>query len=319
MKKVFGWTGVFLKIDLSKNQAIAEQYDQALALNFLGGRGFAIKLLWDTIKQGTDPLSPENKLIFATGPLTAIGLPNSGKLVVASKSPLTGGYGDGNIGTLAAVQMRKAGYDIIILEGKAEKPVIVKIKDKVTEFVDGSGFWGLSSFQTEEKLRTIAPYNVYRAKDGHVAILCVLESHWTNLLTAMGREDLKTDPRFVGNAARVENLAATDEVVESWTQTLSKHDIFAITKRHRVPSAPVRNLFEVMHDPHLHQRGMLEWIDHPDLGRIVVPGSPLRFHEAGSIETTPSPRAGQHNVEIYGSWLGLSGEEIDKLREDGVI
>lgn len=154
MKKVFGWTGVFLKIDLSKNQAIAEQYDQALALNFLGGRGFAIKLLWDTIKQGTDPLSPENKLIFATGPLTAIGLPNSGKLVVASKSPLTGGYGDGNIGTLAAVQMRKAGYDIIIVDGKAEKPVIVKIKDKVTEFVDGSGFWGLSSFQTEEKLRT---------------------------------------------------------------------------------------------------------------------------------------------------------------------
>jgi aldehyde:ferredoxin oxidoreductase len=154
VKKVFGWTGVFLKIDLSKNQAIAEQYDQALALNFLGGRGFAIKLLWDTIKQGTDPLSPENKLIFATGPLTAIGLPNSGKLVVASKSPLTGGYGDGNIGTLAAVQMRKAGYDIIIVDGKAEKPVIVKIKDKVTEFVDGSGFWGLSSFQTEEKLRT---------------------------------------------------------------------------------------------------------------------------------------------------------------------
>ena len=94
---------------------------QDLALNFLGGRGFAIKILWDTLKQGTDPLSPENKLIFATGPLTGIGLPNSGKLVVASKSPLTGGYGDGNIGTLAAVHMRKAGYDALIIEGKAEK------------------------------------------------------------------------------------------------------------------------------------------------------------------------------------------------------
>jgi len=116
---LFGWTGCFLNIDLSRGKAIEEKYDEALALNFLGGRGFAAKILWDRLKQGTDPLSPENKLIFATGPLTAVGLPNSGKLVVASKSPLTGGYGDGNMGTLAAVQMRKAGYDALIIEGKS--------------------------------------------------------------------------------------------------------------------------------------------------------------------------------------------------------
>ncbi|MCL5949161.1 MAG: aldehyde ferredoxin oxidoreductase, partial [Candidatus Bathyarchaeota archaeon] len=85
-----GWTGFFLKVDLTKSKAAAEPYDESLALNFLGGRGFAAKILWDTLKQGTDPLSPENKLIFATGPLTGIGLPNSGKLVIASKSPLTG-------------------------------------------------------------------------------------------------------------------------------------------------------------------------------------------------------------------------------------
>ena len=150
---MFGWTGNFLKINLSKSQAVAEEYKQDLALNFLGGRGFAIKILWDTLKQGTDPLSPENKLIFATGPLTAIGLPNSGKLVVASKSPLTGGYGDGNIGTLAAVHMRKAGYDALIIEGKAEKPIIVHIKDKACEFVDAKDFWGLNAFELEEQLR----------------------------------------------------------------------------------------------------------------------------------------------------------------------
>ena len=150
---MFGWTGNFLKINLSKNQAVTEKYEHDLALNFLGGRGFAIKTLWDTLKQGTDPLSPENKLIFATGPLTAIGLPNSGKLVVASKSPLTGGYGDGNIGTLAAVHLRKAGYDSVIIEGKAESPVILHIKDKITEFVDAKDFWGLNCFETERRLR----------------------------------------------------------------------------------------------------------------------------------------------------------------------
>ncbi len=149
---MFGWTGTFLHIDLTKRKAVPENYDEALALNFLGGRGFAVKILWDSLKQGTDPLSPENKLVFATGPLTAIGLPNSGKLVVASKSPLTGGYGDGNMGTLASVNMRRAGYDALIIEGKAQTPVILHIKDKIYEFVDAGDFWGLTSFETHEQL-----------------------------------------------------------------------------------------------------------------------------------------------------------------------
>jgi aldehyde:ferredoxin oxidoreductase len=104
---MFGWNGYFLNVNLGKKKSVAEAYDASVASNFLGGRGFAAKILWDTLPPGTDPLSPENILIFATGPLTGFPLPNSGKLVVASKSPLTGGYGDGNIGTFAAVHMRK--------------------------------------------------------------------------------------------------------------------------------------------------------------------------------------------------------------------
>ncbi len=152
MNKLFGWTGNFLNIDLTKSKAVSEKYDEALALNFLGGRGFAVKILWDHLKRGTDPLSPENKLIFATGPLTGVGLPNSGKLVVASKSPLTGGYGDGNMGSMASVNMRRSGYDALIIEGKALKPVILHIKDKDCEFVDAKDFWGLNSFETHEGL-----------------------------------------------------------------------------------------------------------------------------------------------------------------------
>ncbi|MGZ4850154.1 MAG: aldehyde ferredoxin oxidoreductase family protein [Candidatus Bathyarchaeia archaeon] len=150
---MFGWTGNFLNIDLTKRKALSQQYSESLALNFLGGRGFAVKILWDTLKQGIDPLSPENKLIFATGPLTAIGLPNSGKLVVASKSPLTGGYGDGNMGTLAAVNMRKAGYDALVIEGKAPKHIIVHVVDASCEFLDAQDFWGLNCFETDEQLR----------------------------------------------------------------------------------------------------------------------------------------------------------------------
>ena len=165
----------------------------------------------------------------------------------------------------------------------------------------------------------IAPYNVYPAKDGHVAIICVVEAHWKNLLAAMGREDLAADPRFTDNATRVANLAATDAVVEAWTRQRSRDEIFATARRHRIPSAPVRDLREVMNDPHMHERGMLERIDHPDLGDVVVPTSPLRFHGADKVETTPSPRLGQHNDEVYGGWLGLSAAEIEQLKREGVI
>jgi CoA:oxalate CoA-transferase len=165
----------------------------------------------------------------------------------------------------------------------------------------------------------IAPYNVYPAKDGYVAIICVVENHWQNLLAAMGREDLKDDPRFADNAARVGNLALTDAVVQRWTEALGKDEIFARTKQHRIPSAPVRDLLEVMNDRHMHERGMLERIDHPELGNIVVPTSPLRFHGADRVATTPSPRIGQHNDQVYGSWLGLSAEDIAALRREGVI
>jgi aldehyde:ferredoxin oxidoreductase len=150
---MFGWNGVFLQVNLNKNKAVAESYDARLALNFLGGRGFAAKILWDKLKPGTDPLSPENMLIFAAGPLTGLGLPNSGKFVVAAKSPLTGGYGDGNIGTSAAVQMRKAGYDAVIVEGKANTPVVLHVKNKMAEFVDAKELWGLNTFETEAQLK----------------------------------------------------------------------------------------------------------------------------------------------------------------------
>jgi crotonobetainyl-CoA:carnitine CoA-transferase CaiB-like acyl-CoA transferase len=165
----------------------------------------------------------------------------------------------------------------------------------------------------------IAPYNVYPAKDGHVAIICVTDAHWRALAEAVGRPELADDPRFSTNPARVRHLAETDAFVQGWTETLTRAEVFAATKRHRIPSAPVRDLREVMHDPHMHARGMLQWIDHPELGRIVVPGSPLRFHGVEPVPTTPSPRLGQHNVAVYGDWLGLSAEEIEALRAEGAI
>jgi len=148
-----GWNGKLLRVDLTKGKAVSKEYDASFAKTFLGGRGFATKILWDELKPGIDPLSPENRLIFAAGPLTALPLPSSGKLLVAAKSPLTGGYGDGNLGTHATVQMRMAGYDAIVIQGKAPKPTILYVHDAETEFVDAKDYWGEGSFKTEKRLK----------------------------------------------------------------------------------------------------------------------------------------------------------------------
>jgi len=148
-----GWTGKILRINLTKRKTAIQKFDSKFALNWLGGRGFAAKILWDELKPGTDAFSPENRLIFATGPLTGASLPSSGKLLVAAKSPLTGGYGDGNIGTWACVQLRKAGYDAIVVEGKASKPTIVKIENDKTDFLDAKDYWGRGVFETEKDLK----------------------------------------------------------------------------------------------------------------------------------------------------------------------
>jgi len=164
-----------------------------------------------------------------------------------------------------------------------------------------------------------APYNVFPTADWLVAIQIVTETHFQNLLKAMGREDLADDPRFATNAGRVAHMDETDALVEAWTRTLPKMEVFARTKAYRIPCAPVRNAPEVMNDPHMHERGMLERIDHPELGPIVVPSTPLRLHGTGKVETRPSPTIGQHNAEIYGGWLGLSTSELQQLKDSGVI
>ncbi len=149
---MYGWNGKILRVNLKDKSSKVRKYDLNFAKTYLGGRGFAIKLLWNELEKGVDPLSEKNKLIFAAGPLTGLPLPSSGKLVVAAKSPLTGGYGDGNLGTMAAVNLRKAGYDVVILENKSETPCYIYINDDNVEILDASELWGKDTFEAQDIL-----------------------------------------------------------------------------------------------------------------------------------------------------------------------
>ena len=164
-----------------------------------------------------------------------------------------------------------------------------------------------------------APYNVYPASDGYVAIISVNESHWIGLARAMGRPELAEDPRLKTVLDRLKHIDLTDQIVSEWSSQLTRNEIAEICRAHRVPCAAVRDLLEVTEDHHLHARGMLREIEHPEYGDILVHRSPLVLHDTAVPEYIPSARLGQHNGEILSEYLGLSTGEIDALRRSGAI
>ena len=164
-----------------------------------------------------------------------------------------------------------------------------------------------------------APYNVYPASDGYIAIICVGDVHWRSLLTAMGRTDLAGDPRFASLKDRVAHVEVVDELVGAWTAPQSKEALFRHLMANRVPCAPVRDLDEVVNDPHLHERGFLQWQQHPELGRIAVQGSPLRFHGDPPRALEPSHALGADADAVLRDRLHLTPERIAALRSAKVV
>jgi crotonobetainyl-CoA:carnitine CoA-transferase CaiB-like acyl-CoA transferase len=163
----------------------------------------------------------------------------------------------------------------------------------------------------------MAPYNVYPATDGWIAIIVVTEDHWDRLLRAMGQEALIGDARFRTNPDRVKHMAEVDRLVTAWTSAHSRAELEALTRQHGVPAAAVRTLEEVLNDPGMHERGMLRWVDHPEVGRVVLPSTPLRIEGAPPPPFAPSPFLNQHEEEVLGGLLGLDEAEREALRAAG--
>jgi len=147
-----GWAGKVLDIDLTTGQIREYPLDEKKARLFLGGRGLGARLLWDEVGPEVEPLSPANVLIFAAGPLTATGYQTSNRFSVSTKSPLTGTVLDANSGGYWGMQFKKAGYDVLIVRGKAEKPVYIEIKPDRVSLHDAADLWGMRVRAVTEKL-----------------------------------------------------------------------------------------------------------------------------------------------------------------------
>ena len=164
-----------------------------------------------------------------------------------------------------------------------------------------------------------APYNVYPTQDGYIAIICVGEVHWKSLCKAMQREELLGDPRFANLKLRVQHMDEIDEIVGGFTARHTKDVLFKLLMDHRVACAPVRDLDEVIHDEHMHERRALQWVDHPMYGRVCLPNSPMRYEDAPPLDLQPSGELGCDNQAVYCDWLGLSQDEFRQLQAGEVI
>ena len=148
-----GYVGKLLRVDLSNQTWRVEPLDPALAEGYLGGRGLAARLLYDEVPPGVEPLSPANKLLFLTGPLAGTVSPSSGRYSLSCRSPLTGLYLFTICSGLLGGELKQAGYDGLIVEGRADGPAVLRIVDGRVEIVDAGHLWGRDTVETQTILR----------------------------------------------------------------------------------------------------------------------------------------------------------------------
>ena len=147
-----GWVGKIARINLSTGKISVEDLPQKTAVDYLGGRGLGARILYDEVGPSVEPYSPDNLLIFTTGPLTGTKAPSSSRFSVTTKSPLTGTILDSNCGGKAGLRLKDAGYDALIISGKAAKPVCIIVDEKGIKIQDAGQLWGKDVNETTDIL-----------------------------------------------------------------------------------------------------------------------------------------------------------------------
>ncbi len=205
-----GFFGKLLRVNLTDKTYHAENIPDEIFKRYLGGKGLGSYLLLNQVPPGLDPLSPHNKLIFTTGPITGTILPGSSRYGVFSKSPLTGLYAESYSGGKVPVAMRNTGYDAIIVEGCCETPVYLVINDHEVIFKDASHVWGTDTYTAEDTLHHENPVAgaqaivIGPAGEQQVRFACIENNYWrsagrTGMGAVMGSKRLK-GILFYGNA-----------------------------------------------------------------------------------------------------------------------
>jgi CoA:oxalate CoA-transferase len=186
-----------------------------------------------------------------------------------------------------------------------------------------SAYYGMGLRQLREGNRgsggVVTPANAYPASDGWVMILAADNHRWRKLCVLMGRPELAEDPQYAKLSGRSKLRDTVDRIIGEWTRTKTRQQLMSELSANDVICGVVKELPEVMTDPHLFERGALQEVDHPHLGRMTIFTSPLRFEGKPAQPKSASPLLGADNDRVYGDELGLTRAEIAALRERKII
>ncbi|MBW1856654.1 MAG: aldehyde ferredoxin oxidoreductase family protein [Deltaproteobacteria bacterium] len=223
-----GWVGKVLRIDLSEKKHEIEDLDEDIARNYLGGRGLASKYLYDEIDPEVDAFDPDNKLIVAAGCLTGTGAIAACRTVFVTKSPL-GTIGCANVGASFGCDLKYAGYDMMILEGKADGPIYLMIEDDKIEFLSADELWGKDCYQTDDILREKIK-DSWKAKEYSIACIGPAGEKRCGVGSVMGSKNIKAIMIKGTNGIRVADpegfINATTEVLEVVKQSHGSMESF---------------------------------------------------------------------------------------------
>jgi len=166
----------------------------------------------------------------------------------------------------------------------------------------------------------VYPYDTFRARDGWVVIGIANDVIWDRFIDVTGLVRLGDDPRFASNTLRVDNHGALKPLIEEWTTRHEKDAIVELLNRHRVPSCPIYDVREASEDKHIGgARGMVVELEQPGLGAVRVQGNPVKMSETRPVPRGPAPSLGGDTFEVLRDLLGMSLEEYERLKEQGVV
>ena len=241
-----GYTGKWLHVNLTEGSIERRQLDPNLAEKYLGGNGFGAHLLWEQVGPEVDALSPENMLIFATGPLCGTAAPTSARFEVIGKSPLTGIYGDSNAGGFFAPELKFAGWDYIVFSGRAASPVYLAIHDDQVGLRDAGKLWGLTTSQAEEAIRrelgdekcktaTIGPAGENLVLFAGIQVTSQRSAARCGLGAVMGSKNLKAIAVRGHNRVPVADPERFKELTNSFRRRLRENAVYAPVHAHGTP------------------------------------------------------------------------------------
>jgi len=221
----------------------------------------------------------------------------------------------GAYGALAALHERALSGRGQVVDVSLYEPLLRIIESVVVRYDQTGQVKPRLGNQMEEDV----PRNVYATRDSYLSISCGSQRIFENLLDAIDRQELKDDPRFATMRDRVVNRNIVDSMVKHWIASLGTDEALAVLRRHGVVAGRINDIAEVLADPHVDARGTIATVDDPDLGAIRMPAPVPRLSATPGIIRWAGGRPGQHTDEVLRSLAGLTADEIEVLRDKGVV